>query len=384
MVELEKRSDRSALQAEITSLKQAVSEADLDSKTAAEDAEKSKQEAASLKEEIEKVQLRVLSATEAEEAAKSKLDAVESTLAEKNEQIESLRREVAAQSDLSDVVSSQKTEILGLSESLSSVKKGQEAVQQELDNANQQLQESHRRIEELNSASVAADQQLQKTERDLKNLQQEKASLEQLVERLKSESEQAKLEDQSAEAKILIEKNELLSKQVGHLESASKYSQSAKEELKEVISVQKQRIGELETSVGSARDMAARQSAAVAQANAALLKIEAALAEQTKRINAMEDANRLSLAKIAQLQAAASKRPSSGRKSKLSKGAGQLSEVNGIGPKYQKKLTDLGVKTIKEIAEWSNDDIEKFADKLGCGKTMTNDWREKAQDLIRK
>ena len=140
--------------------------------------------------------------------------------------------------------------------------------------------------------------------------------------------------------------------------------------------------------------MAARQSETAVASNAALLKIEAALAEQTKRINTMEEVNQKSLAKIDQLQAAPAKRSSSARKSKpparsgsgtkSSNGVEQLSEINGIGPTYQKKLRGLGVKTIKEISKWTNSDIKTFAEKLGCGETVTQDWKKKAKDLVKK
>jgi len=456
MVEYDQQSDRSALDAEITSLKQAVSESDLESKTAVEEVERSKQEIASLEEEITALKeavsksdlesktaveemersrqkiasleeevadarMSVREATEAKDAVQSKLDVADSNLAEKDAEIQTLQRERSEQRALADVVATQKTEILGLTESLASTSRGQRSAQEDLEAVNQQLKEARDRIEELNSSSVEAIEQNQKSERELRSLKEEKTASDQLVARMRSESEELssdhkfarekvaqletaverlksqaeELESQqaeksSAEVKILIEKNEVLSKQIGHLESASKYSETAKEELKEIIAAQKQRIGELETSANSARELASRQSESAAQSNSALLKIEAALAQQMTRMSAMEEINQQSLAKISQIQAAPKKRSASSRKSKsdssakLSKDGGQLSDINGVGPTYQKKLTNLGIKTIEQIATWSDADIKIFAEKLGCGETVTRDWKEKAKAMSKE
>ena len=111
---------------------------------------------------------------------------------------------------------------------------------------------------------------------------------------------------------------------------------------------------------------------------------------QTSRMNAMELLNQQSLAKITELQSAPVKRASTGTKSKsvskskLAKAGEELSDINGIGPTYQKKLHKLGVKTIREIGNWSADDVKKYADKLGCGEAVTQDWKEKAKAMGRK
>lgn len=328
---------------------------------------------------------------EAKESVQSKLNVAESALVDKSEELDSLRRALAEQSVLSDVVSNQKTEILGLTDSLLSAKVGRETAQKQLDTVAAQLKEAEDQIENLKAASAEASQRQQKAEHDLRTAQDAKVDLEQKLARLKADADQALAEHQSAEAKILIEKNELLSKQVGQLEAASQHAESSKQELKDIISAQQQRIGELESAVNTAPDAAVGQSEAAAESNAALLKIEAALEHQTQRMKAIEDANLQSLAKIAQLQSSTTRGSShrrskssaqSGSSSKSSNSPEKLSNISGIGPTYQKKLKALGVETIKEISEWSDADIENFAGKLGCGETMTRDWKEKAKVWI--
>ena len=418
MVELEERSDRTALEAEVTALKQTISESEMESKTATERAEKSKQEIASLKDEIENAQLKTREVAEAKDVAQSKLDLLELALAEKDDAIELQKSELAQQKALSDIVASQKVEILGLTDSLSTVTIGKEAVEQDLDRAQQQLKEAQNQIDELKSASSEAQQQLQKSARNLRTEQEEKVFLEQTVARLKLESEQlgsdhqsalgnladlesktqhlksliAELEDQqsqkqSADTKLLLEKNEALNKQVGQLESASKRAETANEQLKEMVSTQKRRIGELEASVGSAAEAAQVQSDAATASNAALMKIETTLAEQTMRVKSMEVAHQQSLAKIAELEARPAEvaSPPENSKSPAQTGLGaKLSDISGIGPTYQKKLQAHGVKTIEEIANWSGDDIKTFAGKLGCGEKVAAGWKEKAQALVGK
>ena len=189
------------------------------------------------------------------------------------------------------------------------------------------------------------------------------------------------LEEKTELARKLAEKNEALVKQLGQLEASAKHSDSTTEGLKEIIETQKSRIQDLEQTFASSSSLANQQSEAAEQSRTQLLNIQASLQRQMDRMSSLEKINQQSLAKIDELQAAPATRKSSRRN--FPEGHEDLSKINGVGPKFRQKLFDLGVKTVQEIASWSNEDAVSFAEKLGCGDRVTKKWSEKAAEMLR-
>ena len=61
-----------------------------------------------------------------------------------------------------------------------------------------------------------------------------------------------------------------------------------------------------------------------------------------------------------------------------------LTAIFGIGPTIQKRLIDLDIRTYRQIAAWSPDDIEAIAPEVGTHpKRITREkWVERAQALL--
>ena len=63
-----------------------------------------------------------------------------------------------------------------------------------------------------------------------------------------------------------------------------------------------------------------------------------------------------------------------------------LKLINGVGPKLEKMLNDLGVYKFSQIAAWSQADIDEISAKLGSFKDRItrDDWINKARELDKK
>lgn len=59
-----------------------------------------------------------------------------------------------------------------------------------------------------------------------------------------------------------------------------------------------------------------------------------------------------------------------------------LSDINGIGPGYQKRLEEHGV-SLRDIAEWTADDVDRWQSTLKA-RIRDGHWVEQAQELIVK
>jgi predicted flap endonuclease-1-like 5' DNA nuclease len=61
-----------------------------------------------------------------------------------------------------------------------------------------------------------------------------------------------------------------------------------------------------------------------------------------------------------------------------------LTRIKGIGPKYAEKLNAMGIVNFRQIAAWSDEDIERIATDLGArAKRIHRDgWRESAAALV--
>ncbi|MEM7583139.1 MAG: hypothetical protein AAF560_07150 [Acidobacteriota bacterium] len=62
-----------------------------------------------------------------------------------------------------------------------------------------------------------------------------------------------------------------------------------------------------------------------------------------------------------------------------------LEELKGIGPVLHRRLNELGVTTFRQIASWTEDDIERISSQLGAfrGRIVRDRWVEKAAERVR-
>ncbi|MBX2804767.1 MAG: 50S ribosomal protein L21 [Hyphomicrobiales bacterium] len=57
--------------------------------------------------------------------------------------------------------------------------------------------------------------------------------------------------------------------------------------------------------------------------------------------------------------------------------------IGGVGPALEKKLADAGIKSLKQIAEWTDADIERIDGELDLkGRVAREEWVEQAKELI--
>ncbi|MCQ0969797.1 hypothetical protein MLD63_05060 [Paracoccus sp. TK19116] len=70
-------------------------------------------------------------------------------------------------------------------------------------------------------------------------------------------------------------------------------------------------------------------------------------------------------------------------RAKLADGSDNLKEIKGVGPKLEKMLHDEGVTRFDQIASWSDDDIDRFAAKIGSmgSRIRSDDWVAQAKTL---
>ncbi|MGJ8676864.1 MAG: NADH-quinone oxidoreductase subunit J [Akkermansiaceae bacterium] len=62
--------------------------------------------------------------------------------------------------------------------------------------------------------------------------------------------------------------------------------------------------------------------------------------------------------------------------------ADDLKQISGVGPVIEKKLNDFGIYTFKQIAEWSETNIEEFDQLLTFkGRIARDNWLSQAADL---
>jgi len=58
-----------------------------------------------------------------------------------------------------------------------------------------------------------------------------------------------------------------------------------------------------------------------------------------------------------------------------------LKAIKGIGPKFEKALVKIGVRTFDEIASWSDDDLHRVASAIGTRPQRMRGWVEHAREL---
>ncbi len=62
-----------------------------------------------------------------------------------------------------------------------------------------------------------------------------------------------------------------------------------------------------------------------------------------------------------------------------------LEQIRGIGPVLHRKLNGLGVVSFRQIASWTEDDVDRVSSQLGAfrGRISRDRWVEKAAELLR-
>jgi large subunit ribosomal protein L21 len=57
--------------------------------------------------------------------------------------------------------------------------------------------------------------------------------------------------------------------------------------------------------------------------------------------------------------------------------------IGGVGPALEKKLNSLGVTSLTQIAEWSDEDVKRIDDELSFkGRIEREEWVQQAKDLL--
>jgi predicted flap endonuclease-1-like 5' DNA nuclease len=126
------------------------------------------------------------------------------------------------------------------------------------------------------------------------------------------------------------------------------------------------KIAVLESDLFEAREVASRVphlEAELAALHAKLRRFEAAVAERERRIGELESELGESLAWAAPED--------------------DLKKIRGIGPKFERALHALGIKTFAQIASWTENDVASIAAKLKVHATriQRDGWIEKAKEL---
>nr|WP_228127110.1 helix-hairpin-helix domain-containing protein [Kangiella aquimarina] len=61
-----------------------------------------------------------------------------------------------------------------------------------------------------------------------------------------------------------------------------------------------------------------------------------------------------------------------------------LTKLSGVGPVIVGKLSDAGITTFKQIAEWTAEDVAKFDEQLNFkGRIEREGWIEQAKELLK-
>ena len=62
-----------------------------------------------------------------------------------------------------------------------------------------------------------------------------------------------------------------------------------------------------------------------------------------------------------------------------------LEQIRGVGPVLHRKLNELGIHSFRQIAAWTDDDIDWFTAELGsfAGRVRRDKWVERAAELMR-
>ncbi len=62
-----------------------------------------------------------------------------------------------------------------------------------------------------------------------------------------------------------------------------------------------------------------------------------------------------------------------------------LEQIRGVGPVLHRKLNALGIRSFRQIASWTEDDVDRVTSELGSfrGRVRRDNWIERAAELMR-
>ena len=132
------------------------------------------------------------------------------------------------------------------------------------------------------------------------------------------------------------------------------------------------RLKELESALRAEKELR-RQASDEHQAALAGMRVRLGELE-----SALSEARAASAAQAVAVSAAASALPSASPKAPQG-----LRRIRGIGPAYQRVLSQLGVTRVEQIAGWDERDVAAFADKLKIrpDRITKDDWVGQAKRL---
>ena len=147
-------------------------------------------------------------------------------------------------------------------------------------------------------------------------------------------------------------------------DSRLKESEEAQRELKEtIVALEQQLSGLREASEQTLGDERRRTSARDREVD----KIRAELAERDATIARLREA----------LERAEAEAGTADEED-------DLEQLRGIGPVLHRKLNELGIRSFRQIASWTDDDVERVGSQVGAfpGRIRRDRWVEKARELL--
>jgi large subunit ribosomal protein L21 len=95
-----------------------------------------------------------------------------------------------------------------------------------------------------------------------------------------------------------------------------------------------------------------------------------------------QELSRVRITEILTGGAKPSKQASAPKKAKAQP-ADDIKLIGGVGPALEKKLNALGVTSLAQIAEWTDEDVKRIDDELAFkGRIEREEWVQQAKDLL--
>lgn len=221
-----------------------------------------------------------------------------------------------------------------------------------------------------------------------------------LAARSAGDSRQAELDDYRTRLRALQERRE-------QEQSAASDSEAQLQTLRTDIAARDRRINDLrnrcatlETELSTLRADAGSDPGADARLEGEMLELRRALQRQIERNRKQESVHRAVVAQLegdkARLRAASFEgEPAEPDRAVVGRArhstvdaagsarADDLTAIRGVGPGFARQLREIGVRTFREVAEWTSADVERISSALGTHpKRVYGDrWIEQAAEL---
>lgn len=308
-----------------------------------------------LKQNVESLDRQRLSLKENLEAREKEAAHTEATktreIAALGKKVAELEQQLAAAESESAQSKDHLLQLESQKENLASAKEENAVLAERIQGLQQQFEERKldaRDLESLQQHSASQAEQLDKVKQELAEASNIRAVLEQ---------ESVGLKEQLQRTEGIAAKNERLNQKLGFLQRELDEAEKTNRQLQSRLTE-----GQSDGDLGSV-------SASSSQFQVILDQLQA----QNHQINQLvSESTRLSTASV-------------GRKRKnIPEGCDDLSKIRGIGPQYRAKLFQLGVKTFREISQWTEADVKQFNDRLGCksNRIEHEQWIEQAKKLV--